>query len=705
VVRIVLVVARATFVVPLLLMTVVAGAPAAPLPDDRGYELVSPARKAGADVRTASSRTQVAADGGAVVFPSYVAFGQVAGTQVDTEYLAERTGLPGTSGWVTKGITPTQEALSFPASSTGVSPSFEATFTPDLSRGVYKAWRPLTDAPNVADVLNLYRFDGLRGATPTATLVTDAFAPITPPFGQTSFLLLFQPTVVGASADLEHIVFESRWQLTADAPPFAVKLYEFVDGQVRLVGIQPDGTPTGSSQATVGGTVKDFYPIPNAVSKDGSHIFFTDVTTGDGFASGTIYVRIDGSTTVQLNSSEKSASEASAPATLWAASADGSRAFFITSEGLVDGDDDGLPDLYMYDENAPAGDRLTLLSADAEPSDPDPFVKTVIGVSDDGHYVYFVSDGQLVAGGPTFDNTLGNGLYLWHDGDVRFIGAFGDGGDVSFNGPGTRYTFADDNQASRVTPDGRHLLFMSTSDAFLRRLGGFAGYDHAGHRQLYVYSADSGQLACASCGPPGTSAMSNAWPYVIRGWGSVTWHLSHALSDDGRWVFFNTQDGLVPDDVNGRFDAYEYDTVDGEVRLLSTGTEPTDSYFLDASPSGHDVFIATRTRLVGWDVDTAYDVYDARVNGGFPEPPPVAPECVGEGCQGSSAPAPAASDAASSAFRGSGDEKRRLKARHRGKRCSGRSGKARGRKRARRCRHRRPHRGHRAPVAAQRRSK
>jgi hypothetical protein len=681
---------RATVVVALtLLAAMAASAPAAPLPDHRGYELVSPAQKSGGDVRTASSRTQVAADGNAVVFPSYVGFGEVAGTQVDTEYLAQRAGTPGTSGWVTRGITPRQEPLSFQATSSGVVSNFEAVFTPDLSRGVYRAWRPLTDAPNVADVTNLYRLDGLRGGATTATLVSDASAPISSPFF--FLLLLFNPVAVGASSDLEHIVFESRWQLTADAPPFSVKLYEFTDGGVRLVGIQPDGTPTASAQATIGDTARDFYPIPHAVSNDGSHVFFTDVTTGDGSSSGTVYVRIDGRTTVQLNESEKTSREAAAPATLWGASADGTRAFFIANEGLVNGDDDALPDLYMYDEDAPVGARLTLLSADAEP-----FVKAVVGVSDDGHYVYFVADGQLP-----------NGLYLWHDGVVSLIGAFGDTGNVVLNGPGAQYSFSSQGQRSRVTPDGRHVLFMSTSDLFLRGFGGFSGYDHAGHQELYVYSADTGRLACASCNPTGAPPTDDASPFVIRGWGAVTWHLSHALSDDGRWVFFNTPDALVSNDVNGRFDAYEYDTADSTLHLLSSGTEPTDSYFLDASPSGNDVFIATRERLVGWDVDTAYDVYDARVNGGFPEPPPVAPECVGEGCQGQPASAPAVSNTASSAFRGSGNATRRLKPRHRAKlrRCSGRSGVTRGKKRAGKCRHKRARSGRRMPVVAQRRGK
>ena len=50
-------------------------------------------------------------------------------------------------------------------------------------------------------------------------------------------------------------------------------------------------------------------------------------------------------------------------------------------------------------------------------------------------------------------------------------------------------------------------------------------------------------------------------------------------------------------------DAYEYDVASGRVHLLSSGTSNVASYVVDASPNGDDVFIVTRDRLVGWDVD------------------------------------------------------------------------------------------------------
>jgi 5-hydroxyisourate hydrolase-like protein (transthyretin family) len=52
------------------------------------------------------------------------------------------------------------------------------------------------------------------------------------------------------------------------------------------------------------------------------------------------------------------------------------------------------------------------------------------------------------------------------------------------------------------------------------------------------------------------------------------------------------------------------------------------------------VFFTTEARLVGQDTDELSDLYDARVDGGFPAPKVTG--CVGEGCQGAP-PTPLAS--------------------------------------------------------------
>jgi hypothetical protein len=152
---------------------------------------------------------------------------------------------------------------------------------------------------------------------------------------------------------------------------------------------------------------------------------------------------------------------------------------------------------------------------------------------------------------------------------------------------------------------------------------------------MYVYSIVTHTLACVSCNPSGAPPTGNVEDiYLVSGGGeAVTGHLGRVISDDGRRVFFNSPDPLVPEDVNGKLDVYEYDVSTGRVGLISSGTSASDSYFLETTPDGSDALFATRQQLVGWDKDSNYDVYDARIGGGFPEPPPVPPVCGGEECR------------------------------------------------------------------------
>ncbi len=656
------------------------------LPDNRAWEMVSPPDKAGGNVISESSVTHAAVDGNAVTLASLLGFNtDVKGTFINVDYMAQRLGQPGTSGWSTHSITPKLppgNPLSLLTQNTSL---FYAEFTPDLSHAVYKSWRPLTEAPNSAPVSNLYVRGDLRQPDGASNqLLSDAYAPLPsllepflgPSISPFIYLTLY-PTPVGASTDLSHVIFESKLPLSEDAQfTFAPNLYESTGGVPRLVGRVPADPATfcddaegpaceaaPSSQVGLGGLSTRYYN-ERVISRDGSRVFFQAPAA---FAGGKIYLREDGSRTYQLNASEKETAESPQIAQFKDASSDGSRAFFMTSEGLVEGDDDGKPDLYMYEVEKPEGKRLTLLSVDNEPSDTGP-VTAVVGASADGHSIYFTTElDQLVAGEPTL---FGFGLYHWHDGQISYLGYFSTAGvvggsnglngpEVSWNGPAN---------SARLTPDGRHMLFMTQNSEGFTGRGGFAGYDQANRKELFLYSADSGKLECASCNPTGASATADALNNIFTTEGAAeahrTPHLSHALSKDGRYVFFSTAEALVPGDSNGTWDAYVYDSQSGKPRLLSSGEDKEPSYFMDASDDGRDVFISTAEPLSGWDVDRSYDLYDARVGGGFAEPQPEPPACQGDACQ----PLPTQLNdptPASSSFTGPGDpNKAHRKKRH-----------------------------------------
>jgi hypothetical protein len=650
------------------------------LPDGRSYELVSPPDKNGGYILPDAQSTRAAADGGAVQFASLTAFGDAVGTGVNTDYVSMRS-VPGAgnvgNGWSTHAITPPEVGGTYATLFAFLEPSYLGEFTADLSAGVFLSPSPLTDDPNTAAISNLYLRTDLKtggaGAYQLTTLCPLCEATATPlslPVDGNAALAA-EPFLAAISPDAGHVAFESRVRLTADTPLAAIRVetYEWDHGAVRLVGRIPSGSSVecddvsgpacvASSFSIAGpgaGTTGNSPRVPHGVS-DGSdghtRIFFTRPTKADGSTldpaatAGRLYMRVDGTTTVQLNASERTSLDAAAAAYL-DASADGQRVFFETVAALTDNAPVGASNkIYMYDASKPASapDNLTLLSVDGEAGDGlGGSTAGFIGASADGRYAYFMADGQLVSGAPL----SGSGIYVWHDGTLAYVGPAPPSGKSRAD---QLSTAGSTSPQARVTPDGRFLLFSTTIGT------GLVGYDHNSHSELYLYSADSAELSCVSCNPSGAPATADASDSIrtLYGGTRTSWHRSHAIADDGSRVFFSTGDPLVPEDTNGRSDAYEYDVATRTPHLISAGKGTSDSWFMDAGTDGRDVFFLTAERLVGWDGDGAYDLYDARVGGGFPEPVQL-PACSGDACRGTATSSPAAALAASGTFTGAGN--------------------------------------------------
>lgn len=680
------------------------------LPHNRAWEMVSPPDKLGADIIPDSQRTRAAEDGDAVGYISLGGFGDVQGTTVSTDYLARRSSdpNPGDNGWATHAITPVQKyPIPLNAILSQLETLYDGELSPDLDSGVVMSYSPLTNDPNVEDVVNLYRRTDLLspGAgsydlLSACPLCESTDTPL-PPLPDNFKAEKLRPLLAWASPDFDRIAFESNLNLTADAPPqpgicepdnlfvspatCRPRAYEWDEGTLRLAGILDDpalcaaqtpstGAPCAADGSIPGEGVGSSHVrtrAPHAISdgSDGhSRVFFTQPTDAqgrsssfpglseieqqsiNGSSSGRLFMRLDGSSTEQLNLSERAVPDDFAPATYLDASADGTRVFFMTGQALTDDAlADGQPKIYLYDASKPgtAPDNLTLLSLDGNAEDgANSRAVGLIGASEDGRYVYMVVAGQLVDGEPALEGEPG--IYLWHDGAISFIGSMPDGTAIGeLLSSGIQFLL---RQQARVTPDGLHLLLSAIDGS------GLTGEDHgtcetslgSTCRELYVYSAEEDELECASCNPSGAppGSMATAVVRADNGGAQTSLHRNRAISDDGRYVFFSTGEQLVPGDVNGIcegfeggsndttcVDAYVYDTATGEHHLLSSGRSSSASYFLDASADGRDAFILTRERLSGWDVDGSYDLYDARVGGGFPEPPPPPPGCVGDACQ------------------------------------------------------------------------
>jgi hypothetical protein len=115
--------------------------------------------------------------------------------------------------------------------------------------------------------------------------------------------------------------------------------------------------------------------------------------------------------------------------------------------------------------------------------------------------------------------------------------------------------------------------------------------------------------------------------------------------------------GITPP-IKSCEDVYEWH--DGTVTLVSGGVQNKPAILVGGSHTGRDVFFLTTQQLVGWDGDDSTDLYDARVGGGFPEPPPQPPICEGEACRGEGSVEIPVSGAGTGVFEGPGNQTKSL---------------------------------------------
>lgn len=154
--------------------------------------------------------------------------------------------------------------------------------------------------------------------------------------------------------------------------------------------------------------------------------------------------------------------------------------------------------------------------------------------------------------------------------------------------------------------------------------------------QVYRYSATEESLVCISCAPAGVPMTGSASMGATAGGSYAPPGQATPLTEDGARIFFESPNPLVPDlapTAPGRREpgnVYEWDN--GQVSLISGGS--TAGAVLDGTtPSGRDVFFATRDQLTATETAGEEVVYDAREGGGFAQAPPPPAPCLAAGCR------------------------------------------------------------------------
>jgi hypothetical protein len=663
------------------------------LPDGRHWEMVSTPDKKGARILPLGfeGAMRAAANGQAI---SYQAFGpteaEPQGNTTKMQVLSTR----GPAGWTSKDLDLPHRGLAEFSIGLGTEYRF---FSSDLSRAVVQPFGNFTPAlsAEASESTAMLRTLGACTSSCFRPLVTGkpGYANVPPDtaFGDESEGRCLSsspycgPIFDGATEDLSHIVLSSPVPLEADAP--AEGQYEWSGGKLTFIGVLPDGA--------VGGGLPVTGNSRGGISRDGSRV----ILEANGAKPG-LYMRhvvlgsVASGKTVQLDAAEPACVAEggcrSGRGHFQFASADGSKVFFTAPSTKVGGEpgpphrltkDAGTSgsDLYECEMVEKAGELECTLSDIAREA------LGVMGASEDGAYLYFVASSALAEGAAAGENNL----YVRHDGTTKFIAALSN---EDFQDWSERPEWL----PARVSPDGNWAAFMSQ-----RALTGYDNRDAISGRpdaEVYLYNASTGRLVCASCDPTGARPLGTAFETIAKGlagsegwggkWVAATMPTSfdvaayysgyppRDLSDSGR-LFFNSSDALVPQDVDGTEDVYEYEPPGigncttasttfsehsgGCVGLISAGTSAEESGFLEASEGGGDVFFLTSSRLSAQDYDNAIDVYDAHECTSavpcFPAVVSPPPACTtAEACRAAQTPQPANFGAPSSAtFSGAGN--------------------------------------------------
>jgi hypothetical protein len=375
-----------------------------------------------------------------------------------------------------------------------------------------------------------------------------------------------------------------------------------------------------------------------------------------------------GGASVRFSASQATSPEPSSPSAPVATAA----TYFpdvATPAGVTE---DGSTVLYVQEGNifsvdAATGDKTLLVDAgDAQ----------VVNVSDDLSHIFFVSRRQLDGG----KGTLGQpNVYVWSAaGGTQFITTVLESELYTPTGGGKTelqrfalWTASPSENltqpavlagrwseqggratrpiTNRVTPDGSVFAFETKAQV--------GTYNNNGKPEVYRYEVATDSLTCVSCDPSGNPPNHGAQLVLLGDEANEVMHNSiiENLSEDGKTLFFETRDGLLNSDFDGKKDVYEWHN--GTLSLIGNGNSVGDEEIVGATSDASTVFIRSRDPLVEGLPDPGTPaIFAARVDGGFPPAESAVTEpCVADACQGAPSAVPTTPGAASAELHGQGN--------------------------------------------------
>ncbi len=332
--------------------------------------------------------------------------------------------------------------------------------------------------------------------------------------------------------------------LAEETVPGAPDLYEWTGGGecglaasncklVNVEGEDPQLKLVSQCGALLGTPLNTGSPYAvNAVSADGSRVFFTALHSGvDCEGPSRLYMRVDGRETVEVSEPNEGVAllESERGEVYYdGASPNGSEVFFTTETALTASamrGAGGAENLYVYDTEGREGHKLTLIEKGVNNTSGEGNREFLL--SEDGSIAYYEKGGEAIY---RYDTRTGENTIVARAGQQKF-----------------------ENEPTYATPNGEFYVFTATGVQGEPRGGELTGHSPS---ELYRYDSQTKSVMCVSCEEGVAPAEGEA--LEPESGGPVFGMLKTPdgtpplvqMSENGQEVFFQTSSRLVPQDTN-----------------------------------------------------------------------------------------------------------------------------------------------------------
>lgn len=297
-------------------------------------------------------------------------------------------------------------------------------------------------------------------------------------------------------------------------------------GLTTQVSVASDGTPGNDISYN------------SSLSGDGRYVAFnslsSNLVSGDTNGCGDVFVHDMVTGETKRISVSTGGFESNRSSYAPSISADGRFvAFQSEADNLVAGDTNGCGDAFVHDMETGETRRISVAS-DGTQANSNAIIYNAL--SRNGRYTVFQSGATNLVSGD-INGCIDIFIYDWETGETRLVSVASDG--------------TQGNNMSRlpsISGNGRYVTFVSYADNLVEG-------DMNGQGDVFVHDLQTGKTILASVATDGTQGDN--------------YSDQPALSEDGRFVTFQSKATNLVDEAVGYIDVYVHDMLTGETRLVS----------------------------------------------------------------------------------------------------------------------------------------